>query len=124
MPLSTRVALEPARIGGWSWTPGRAAGPPVEGPCLADEPADCDDCVGEVEERVDDVFVAFVAALQPVEGVVPGVCPLDGPALSGLDRGLFALMGDVPGHAAAGELVAGRLRVIAGVVGVRAGIRA
>src|SRR5437764_14634701 len=105
-------ALEPARIGGWSWTPGRAVVPPVEGPCLADEPADCDDRVGEVEERVDDVFVTFVAALQPVEGVVPGVGPLDVPALPGLDRGLVALMGDVPGHAAPGEFVVGLLRVV------------
>src|SRR5437764_11292008 len=95
-------ALEPARIGGWSWTPGRAAGPPVEGPCLADEPTDCDDRIGEVAERVDDVLIALVAALQPVEAVVPGVGPLDGPALPGLDRGLLALMGDVPGQAAAG----------------------
>ena len=29
----------------------------VEGPCLADEPADRDDGGGEVEERVDDVLV-------------------------------------------------------------------
>jgi hypothetical protein len=31
--------------------------PPVEGPCLADEPTDCDDRVGEVEERVDDILI-------------------------------------------------------------------
>src|SRR5215467_5923014 len=85
-------------MGGWSWSPGWAAVPPVEGPCLADEPADCDDGVGEVEEGVDDVFVAFVAALQPVEVVVPGVGPLHVPALAGLDRGLVALVGDVPGR--------------------------
>ena len=54
--------LETARIGRWSWSPRRAALPPVESPCLADEPADGDDRVGEVEERVDDVLVAFVAA--------------------------------------------------------------
>src|SRR5689334_25256297 len=67
-----------ARIGGWSWSPDRAVVPPGEGPCRADEPADGDDGVGEVEERLDDVLVAFVAALEPVEGVVPGVCPFAG----------------------------------------------
>ena len=44
--------------------PWRAAFPPVEGPCLADEPADRDDGVGKVGERVDDVLVALLAALQ------------------------------------------------------------
>jgi hypothetical protein len=46
---------------------------------------------------------------------VPGVGPLHVPALPGLDRGLVALMGDFPGHAAAVEFVAGLLRVVAGV---------
>ena len=77
---------------------GRAGVPPVEDPCLTDEPAECDDRVGEVEEGVDDVLVAFVAALQPVEGVVPGVGPLDVPPLAGLDRGLVALVGDLAGQ--------------------------
>jgi hypothetical protein len=49
-----------------------------------------------VEERVDDVLVALVAALQPVKGIVPGVGPLDVPSLSRLDGGLVALMGDFP----------------------------
>ena len=31
--------------------------PPVEGPCLAEEPADRDDGVGKVEERLEDVLV-------------------------------------------------------------------
>src|ERR1700749_3504753 len=69
--VTTWPPLVTARIGGWSWSPDRAVVPPVEGPCLADEPADGDDGVGEVEERLDDVLVAFVAALEPVEGVVP-----------------------------------------------------
>jgi hypothetical protein len=64
--------------------------PSVGGPCLADWAADGDDRVSEVEERVDDLLAAFVAALQPVEGVVPGVGPLDVPALPGLDRGFSA----------------------------------
>ena len=89
--------------------------PTGRGPCLADQATDGDDGVGEVEERVDDVLAAFVAALQPVEAVVPGVGPLDVPALPGLDRGLVALMGDFAGHATAGEFVAGLLRVVAGV---------
>jgi hypothetical protein len=45
--------------------------PPADGPCLADEPADRDDGVGKVEERLDDVLVALVAALQQVKGVGP-----------------------------------------------------
>jgi hypothetical protein len=54
--------------------------PPVCYPCLADQATDCDDGIGEVEERVDHLFPPSVAALQPVEGIVPGVAPLDGPA--------------------------------------------
>jgi len=42
----------------------------MQGPCLADKPTERDDRVGEVEERADDVLAPFVAALQPVEGVV------------------------------------------------------
>ena len=38
---------------------------------------------------------ALVAALQAVEAVVPGVCPLNMPPLPGLDRGCVAFMGDV-----------------------------
>jgi hypothetical protein len=30
-----------------------------------------DDCVGEVEEHIDDNVAALVAALQPVEAVAP-----------------------------------------------------
>jgi hypothetical protein len=44
----------------------------VGDPCPADEATDGDDGVGEVEERVDHLLPAFVAALQPVERVVPG----------------------------------------------------
>jgi hypothetical protein len=36
----------------------------------------CDDGVGEVAEGVDHFLAPFVAALQPGEGIVPGVCPL------------------------------------------------
>jgi hypothetical protein len=42
---------------------------------LADEAADGAAGVGEVEEGIDDFLAALVAALQPVEGVVPGVSP-------------------------------------------------
>src|SRR5215475_1602028 len=89
--------------------------PPVGNPCLPDKATDGDDRVGKVEERVDDLFAPLVAALQPAEAVVPGVCPLDVPPLPGLDRGLAALTGDLAGHAAGGELVPGVLRVITGV---------
>jgi hypothetical protein len=51
---------------------------------LADHATDGDDGVGEVEVGVDDGFAAFVAALEPVEGVVPGVGSFDLPALAGL----------------------------------------
>src|SRR5215207_9155667 len=62
---------------------GRAYGsgvPAVRDPGLADEATDGDDRVCEVEERVDYGLAAFVAALEPVEGVVPGVGALDVPA--------------------------------------------
>src|ERR1700677_4825299 len=93
----------------------RGGGPPVGALCVSDHAADGDDHVGEVEVGVDDVLVPLVAALQPVEAVVPGVGPLDVPALPGLDRGLVAFAGDLPGHAAGGELVAGVPGVVAGV---------
>src|SRR2546430_1295578 len=95
-----------------AWPGGR---PPVGDPCLPDEATDGDDGVGEVEERVDDFLAPLVAALEAVEGVMPGVRPLDVPALSRLDGGLVAFTGDLPGHPASGELVAGFLRVVAGV---------
>jgi hypothetical protein len=71
---------------------------------LTDEATDGGDGVGEVEEGVDDFLAALVAALQPVEVVVPGVSPLGMPALPGLDRGLLAFLGDFPGHAAGRQL--------------------
>jgi hypothetical protein len=58
--------LDLARIGGYSGALGGAGVPSVLGPCLADEPTDGDDGVGEVEERVDDRFAALVAALEAV----------------------------------------------------------
>jgi hypothetical protein len=77
---------------------------------FADGPADGDDGVGEVEERVDDGFAALVAVLEAVEAVVPGVGALDVPALPGLDRGLAALVRDFAFHAAGRELAAGLVR--------------
>src|ERR1700745_1862287 len=112
---SCSLSLEAARIGGLSWAPGRTAVPPVEGPCLADEATDGDDGVGEVEEGVDDILVAFVAALEAVEVVVPGVGAVDVAPLPGVSGGLAAFTGDGPGHAAPGEPAAGLLRVIARV---------
>jgi hypothetical protein len=44
----------------------------VGGPGLSDEATDGDDRIGEVEVGVDHAFAAFVAALEPVEAVVPG----------------------------------------------------
>src|SRR5215203_3300943 len=57
--------------------------PAVGDPRPADEATDGDDGVGEVEERVDHLLPAFVAALQPVERVVPGIGALDVPTLAG-----------------------------------------
>lgn len=74
--------------------------PSAGGPCLADQGTDGDDRVGEVEERVDDVFAAFVAALQPVEAVVPGVRPRSTcqrcPAWSGALWPLWAICPAIP----------------------------
>jgi hypothetical protein len=38
--------------------------------CLANQAADGDDCVGEVEDGVDDERVAFVAADEATEGAL------------------------------------------------------
>ena len=56
------------------------------GPGPAEQATDGDDRIGEVEEGVDDGRAAFVAAGEAVEGVLPGVCALDMPPLTGLDR--------------------------------------
>jgi hypothetical protein len=44
---------------------------------------------------VDDLLDAFAAALQPVEGVVPGVCAFHVPSAAGLNGCLDALTGDL-----------------------------
>jgi hypothetical protein len=41
-------------------------------PGLPDKATHSDDRIGEVEVGVDHAFAAFVAALEPVEAVVPG----------------------------------------------------
>jgi hypothetical protein len=87
----------------------------VGGPGTADQATQGDDGVGKIEERVDDVLVAFVAALEPVEGVVPGIRAFYMSTLTGLDRGLVALMGDRAGHFPSCEFIAGFRRVVAGV---------
>src|SRR5512142_1586140 len=119
----TESSLEVARIGELSWPSCRSAVPPVCGPCLADHATDRDHRVGQVEVGVDDVLAAFVASLQPVEGVVPGIRALDVPPLAGLDRGLVSFMCDLPGHSPGGEPVAGFLRGVPGVQGSRDRLR-
>ena len=89
-----------------SWSAGV---PSVEGPGLPDEATYGDDRVGEVEEGVDHVFFAFVAALQPVEGVVPGIRAFDVPPVGGLDGGFDDFAGDLAGQVR--SRVAGRVRV-------------
>jgi hypothetical protein len=42
----------------------------VGGPSATNEVRDTDDCVGEVEERIDDDVAALLAALPPVAAVV------------------------------------------------------
>jgi len=66
---------------------------------LADEATDGGDGVGEVEEGVDDFLAALVAALQPVEVVVPGVSPLGSqrcPAWMGALSPLWAISPVMP----------------------------
>jgi hypothetical protein len=94
---------EAARIGGVSGASAGAVVPPVGGPGEPDELAEGDDGVGQVEERSDDGLAAFVAALEPVEGVVPGVDALGGPAGAGLDRGRRALVRDLAVQSAADQ---------------------
>src|SRR3954454_7010536 len=105
--------LEAAQIGDCSWATLGSSVPAVRRPRLADKATDSDDRVGEVEERVDDDFPPLVTALESVEGVVPGVRPLDVPALARLDRGLISLMRDLAAQVAAGQLVTSALGVIA-----------
>ena len=72
-----------------------------------DEATDGDDRVCEVEERADHLLVAFVAALEPVERVVPGVRALEMPGSAGPDRRLLALVRDLPAQSEVGEGLAG-----------------
>ena len=76
-------------------------------PGLPDKATDSDDRIGEVEVGVDHAFAAFVAALEPVEAVVPGVGALDVPPPAGLDRRLLALVRDLAVQAAVGQQGAG-----------------
>ena len=73
-------------------------------PGLVDEATHGDDRVGQVEERVDYRFAAFIAALEPVERVVPGVRPLDNPtswlAANASNQGPLAAPSDVRDDAA------------------------
>jgi hypothetical protein len=75
---------------------------------------DGNDRIGKVEEGVYDLGAAFVAAGEPVEGVLP-VGSLDVPPLAGLDRWLFALVCDSAVQTARSELGASFVRVVAGV---------
>lgn len=89
--------------------------PAVGGPCPADQTADGDDGVDEVEERVGDHGAALKAAGQAMEGVLPGMCPLHMPPPTRLDRGFFALVSDAAVQAAPGQQGAGVVAVVAGV---------
>src|ERR1700751_4572442 len=89
--------------------------PAACGPCLADQAADGDDRVGEVEVRVDDLLAPLVAALQPVEGVLPGVCPLGVPAFPGLDGSPYLPYGRSGRSCRGGEFLTGLRRVVASV---------
>src|SRR6266571_8318930 len=117
MPASPWKAVTLRGRATWrsSWPAGRSGVPPVRGPGPTNQATHGDDRVGEVEERVDDQLATFVAALQPVERVFPGVCAFDVPPLTGLNRGLITFVCDLAGHAATGQLRAGLVRVIASV---------
>jgi hypothetical protein len=62
---------------------------------------------------VGDGFAAFVAAAEPVEGVVPGVGAFYLPASAGFDGCFVALVGDLAMQAAPGQFVAGFAGVVA-----------
>jgi hypothetical protein len=79
----------------------------VGGPGSADQATDGGDRIGQVEEGVDGSGAAFVAAGEPVEGVLPGARALDVPPPAGLDRRLLALWRDALVQAAFAEQRAG-----------------
>src|SRR4051812_1955680 len=56
--------------GDQSWEASGAGAPAVGDPCPADQAADGDDRVGKVKEGADHAGAAFVAAGEPVEGVL------------------------------------------------------
>ncbi len=87
----------------------------VSGPRSADQAADGDDGVGEVEEGINDGGSAFVAASDAVKAVLPGVGPFDVPPLACLDGRLLALVRDAAVQAERGEFGAGLVRVVADV---------
>jgi hypothetical protein len=90
--------------------------PAVGDPRPADEATDGDDGVGEVEERVDHLLPAFVAALQPVERVVPGTLVRSTcqrwPAWIGAFSPLRAISPDSPRSARVSRV---KPRVVAGI---------
>src|SRR3954454_2998470 len=82
------------------------------GPGPPDQATHGDDRVGQVEEGVDHALAAFVAALQPVEAVVPGVRALDMPTAGGLDRRFLPLVRDLAAQPAFVQQGAGLVRVV------------
>lgn len=80
-----------------------------------DEATHDDDGVREVGEGVDDADAAFLAAREPLEGVLPGVRALDMPALASLDGRLLPLVRNRVMQAAFADSRAGWGRVIPGV---------
>ena len=69
-----------------SWASLRSRVPAVEGPGLADEPTERDDCVGERDVGVDHFLAPLGAPGDLVELVAPGVRALNRPPLGVLDR--------------------------------------
>lgn len=73
----------------WSGSAVRAFVSAVSCPGPPDQAAHGDDCVGEVEEGIDDGDATLVASDETVKGVLPGVGAFDVPTPTGL-KGVFS----------------------------------
>ena len=102
-PVASSPGTERSCPGDQSWAVPGTGVPAVSRPCPSDQATHGDDGVGEVEECVDDGGAPFVAAGEPVEGVLPGVGAFDVRTPAGLDGRLLAFMRDAAAQAAFAE---------------------
>src|SRR5436309_1462529 len=89
--------------------------PSVYGACSLDECTDGDERGGEVKVELDDLAGAFEAAAQLSVAVHPGMGAFDHPAFSDLDRGGYALDGDLAGKSVFVQDLGAGLAVVGGV---------